>query len=69
MRVFILDLVVPPSAGSAERNYARIKPTDLDRGQWARVLKDAGAKMAILTAKHEDDLFLWPSEYTRYGFD
>lgn len=42
-------------------------PKELDCGQWVRAARDAGAKYAILTAKHHDGFALWPSRYSRYS--
>ena len=41
-------------------------PTELDCEQWVRTLKDAGFKMAILTAKHHDGFCLWQTATTEY---
>ncbi|MBO7189684.1 MAG: alpha-L-fucosidase [Alistipes sp.] len=42
-------------------------PTELDCEQWVRTLKDAGFKMAILTAKHHDGFCLWQTATTEYS--
>lgn len=42
-------------------------PTNFDCGQWMRVIKEAGAKYAILVCKHHDGFANWPSEYTEYS--
>ena len=39
-------------------------PSALDCSDWVETAKRAGAKYAILTAKHHDGFALWPSAYT-----
>ncbi|MBN1873363.1 MAG: alpha-L-fucosidase [Anaerolineae bacterium] len=42
-------------------------PTHLDPRQWLCIARDAGIKLAILTAKHHDGFCLWPSRYTEHS--
>ncbi|NNE77018.1 MAG: alpha-L-fucosidase, partial [Pricia sp.] len=42
-------------------------PTELDTRQWARVVKEAGMKGIIITAKHHDGFCLWPTETTEHS--
>lgn len=42
-------------------------PAHLDCEQWIRDSRAAGARYAILTAKHHDGFCNWPSRYTAYS--
>jgi alpha-L-fucosidase len=53
--------------GEGTESPSIFNPTDLDTRQWAKVCKDAGMKMIILTAKHHDGFCLWPSQYTEHS--
>jgi len=43
------------------------KPKKMDTDQWCQVMKAAGMKMVILTAKHHDGFCLWQTRYTQHS--
>lgn len=53
--------------GNGKDDAQIFNPTQLDCEQWVRALKDAGFRMAILTAKHHDGFCLWQTATTDYS--
>jgi alpha-L-fucosidase len=53
--------------GEGTESPSLFNPTGFDARQWVRVLKDAGMRMLIITAKHHDGFCLWPSRYTEHS--
>ena len=53
--------------GEGEESPEGFAPHALDTRQWIRAVRDAGMKLAILTAKHHDGFCLWPSAYTEHS--
>jgi alpha-L-fucosidase len=53
--------------GKGNEDPALFNPAQLDTRQWVRVIRDAGMKMVIITAKHHDGFCLWPSQYTNHS--
>ncbi|TDX00868.1 alpha-L-fucosidase [Dinghuibacter silviterrae] len=53
--------------GTGKEDPRTFNPDQLDARQWVRVLKEAGFKQLIITAKHHDGFCLWPSAYTEHS--
>ena len=53
--------------GDGREDPAIFNPPRLDARQWAATARAAGARAAILTAKHHDGFCLWPTKTTTHG--
>lgn len=53
--------------GDGTESPSFFQPSAFNPRQWARVFKEAGFRMVILTAKHHDGFCLWPTRTTNYS--
>jgi alpha-L-fucosidase len=53
--------------GFGDEKPSQFNPTALDVRQWTRIVKQAGMKGIIITAKHHDGFALWPSAFTKHS--
>jgi alpha-L-fucosidase len=53
--------------GDGTESPSIFNPVKFDARQWVKALKEAGFKIAIITAKHHDGFCLWPSKFTEHS--
>ncbi len=53
--------------GTGTEDPKIFNPEKLDTDQWCRMMKAAGMKQVILTAKHHDGFCLWQTRYTTHS--
>ena len=64
---FTVNTFTDKEWGEGTESPEIFNPVNFDARKIVKILKDAGFKMAIITAKHHDGFCLWPSKYTKHS--
>lgn len=64
---FTVNTFTDKEWGEGTEDPKIFNPSNFDARKMVKTLKDAGFKMAIITAKHHDGFCLWPSKYTNHS--
>ncbi|HEV2970821.1 MAG TPA: alpha-L-fucosidase [Pirellulales bacterium] len=56
-----------PLAEYKEKVVSVFDPEQFSAEEWVRLIKGAGMKYAIITAKHHDGFAMWPSDVNKYN--
>src|ERR1044071_4331069 len=64
---FTVNTFTDKEWGDGTESPGVFNPTKLDTRQWIKALKEAGFKMAIITAKHHDGFCLWPTKCAEHS--
>jgi len=63
----IMRVLKIPRATYLEKVVTPFNPAKFDADAWVRLMRDAGMRYLIITAKHHDGFAMWPSKVSDYN--